>query len=108
MAGAALMQEPTYDPRFEPPPDDERLEPPERREREDRARRRLRVAIGAGVFSLLSLAAMLWAMGHREAAGLLLPILAIVFALVELVVRIVASKEADDTGPYSSPPSLTR
>jgi hypothetical protein len=51
---------------------------------------------------------MLWAMGHREAAGLLVPILAIVFALVELVVRIVASKEADDRGPYSSPPSLTR
>jgi hypothetical protein len=103
------MQEAMYDPRFEPPPDDERLEPPEqRREREDRARRRLRVAIGAGVFSLLSLAAMLWAMGHREAAGLLVPILAIVFALVELVVRIVASKEANDRGPYSSPPSLTR
>ena len=103
------MQESTYDPSVESAHDDERFEPPEqRREREDRARRRLRVAIGAGLFSLLSLAAMLWAWGHREAAGLLVPIIGIVFGLAELVLRILTTKDADDAGPYSSPPSLTR
>jgi hypothetical protein len=103
------MQETTDDPRFESAPDDERFDPPERRrEREALARRRLRVGLGVGALSLLSLAAMLWARGSREAAGLLVPILAIVFGLVELVLRAIASSDADDEGPYSSPPSITR
>lgn len=109
MSGTGLMQHTAQDPRFETPPDD-RFEPPDRRrEREGLARRRRRGWLWFTALSLASLAVMIWGRSaeRKAATGLLIPIIGIVLGLLELVLKAVASN-ADDEGPYSSPPSITR